>query len=120
MPPEPPLRLYPGQHALTTAQVVEAERFASERIGAQLSTAPVDETAAENLLCRAYAAARVAAPNSIHWLDGPLELVAVLAHEDQRSASTIAIATVCHTMSGTRDVWIRLRSVCWAVACLTA
>jgi hypothetical protein len=76
------LRLRPEQATLTAAQVAEAERFMSERIQAQLSTAPVDETAAEDLLRQAYTAAGVAAPNHIHWLDGPLELVAALAAED--------------------------------------
>jgi hypothetical protein len=57
----------------------EADRFREERIRLQLSTDPVDEAAAEELLCRAYATAGVPAPGHIHWLDGPLELVAILA-----------------------------------------
>jgi len=82
-PPEEHLRMHPGQHTLTPAQVAEAERFVSESMRAQLSTAPVDETAAEDLLCQAYAAAGVGPPHHIHWLDGPLELVAVLAQGER-------------------------------------
>jgi len=79
---DPRFRLRPEQLALTSAQVAEAERFVSERIQAHLATTPVDEDAAEDLLRQAYAAAGVAAPNHIHWLDGPLELVAALVAED--------------------------------------
>lgn len=77
--PDSPLRLRPGQQELTPEQMAEARRFAAARIEAQLSTAPVDEWAAEMLLRRAYAAAGLRAPRRVHWLDGPLELVAVLA-----------------------------------------
>jgi hypothetical protein len=81
-PPDPRFRLRPEQSALTFAQLAEAERFVSERIQAHVATAPVDEAAAEDLLRQSYAAAGVAAPHHIHWLDGPLELVAVLARDD--------------------------------------
>lgn len=76
----PHLRLYPGQQALTPAQEAEAHRFAAQRIQAQLSTAPVDEPAAEALLKQAYAVAGCAAPQDIHWVDGPLQLVAMASH----------------------------------------
>ena len=42
------LRLQPGQQALTPAQEAEAQRFAAERIEAQLSTSSVDEQEAES------------------------------------------------------------------------
>src|SRR5262245_36042801 len=60
----------------------EADRFRAERIQMQLSTEPVDEAAAEDLLCQAYALAGLDAPGHIHWLDGPLELVAILAADN--------------------------------------
>jgi hypothetical protein len=63
--------------------MVELDRFTAERLRAQLSTEPVDETAAEALLVRAYAAAGLDAPRHIHWLGGPLELVSVLAHGNE-------------------------------------
>jgi hypothetical protein len=56
----------------------------SERIKEQLATGPVDEATAEELLRQAYAVAGEAAPNHIHWLDGPLELMAVLQADDQQ------------------------------------
>lgn len=74
---EPHLRLYPGQQALTPAQEAEARRFAALRLQAQLATSPVDEGAAEALLKQAYEVAGVAAPPTIHWVDGPLQLVAI-------------------------------------------
>lgn len=81
-PTDPRFRLREGQQALTATQAAEAERFAAEHVRAQLATGPVDEQAAEELLVGAYAAARVDAPHHIHWLDGPLELVAVLAQNE--------------------------------------
>ena len=54
--PDSPLTLRPGQQELTPEQMAEARDFAAARIEAQLSTAPVDERAAETLLRRAYAA----------------------------------------------------------------
>src|SRR5215472_1809273 len=78
-PPEEHIRLHVGPRDLTPEQVVEVDRFASERLQAQLSTEPVDETAAETLLASAYATAGLAVPRHIHWLSGPLELVTVLA-----------------------------------------
>jgi len=80
-PPEGRLRLHPKQRDLTSDQVVELDRFTNERLQAQVSTDPVDETGAEALLAGAYAAAGLNTPRHIHWLGGPLELVAVLAEE---------------------------------------
>jgi hypothetical protein len=76
---DPALCLQPGQQELTPAQEAEARRFAEECIQAQLSTEPVNEQEAEALLHQAYAIAGRAPPARIHWLDGPLQLVAVLA-----------------------------------------
>jgi hypothetical protein len=73
------LRIQPGQQTLTPAQEAEARRFAQEYIRAQLSTEPVDEQEAEAFLRQAYQAAGLNPPQRIHWLDGPLQLVAVLA-----------------------------------------
>src|SRR5579862_9123473 len=73
------LQLQPGQQDLTPEQEAEARHFAEERIQAQLSTEPVDEQEAEALLCQAYQVAGLAPPQRIHWLDGPLQLVADLA-----------------------------------------
>lgn len=72
------LRLHPGQHHLTPEQESEAHRFAAERIQAQLSTEPVDESAAEALLRQAYQVAGLAAPRRIDWVDGPLQLAMVI------------------------------------------
>ena len=72
------LKLKPGQTELTPEQQVEAQRFAAERIAAQLSTAPVDEQEAEVWLRQAYQVAGFAAPSTIFWLDGPLDLVDML------------------------------------------
>jgi hypothetical protein len=72
---EPHLRLQPGQQVLTPEQEDEARRFAAERITAQLSTEPVNERDAEAFLRQAYDGAGRAAPQQIHWLDGPLQLV---------------------------------------------
>lgn len=87
--PEMRLRLEPGQHTITAEQLAEAHRFISERIGVQLSVEPVDEAAAEELLWQAYTAAQLAPPHHVHWLDGPLELVAVLA--STRSADWLTV-----------------------------
>jgi hypothetical protein len=82
VPLDPALRLYPGQQELTPAQQAEASRFAEAGIHTQLSTDSVDEVEAETLLRQAYAAVKLAPPRHIHWLDGPLELVAVLGHDE--------------------------------------
>jgi hypothetical protein len=76
-PMDPALRLQPGQQTLTPAQQAEAKRFAEAYLQAQLSTEPVDEPAAEGLLRHVYQIAGLAPPTRIHWLDGPLEWVAV-------------------------------------------
>jgi len=78
-----PLRVRHGQQALTLEQEAEARRFGERRIRAYLTTTPVDEPTAEALLAQAYEAAGFASPHHIHWLDGPLELVAVLARSDE-------------------------------------
>ncbi|MBV9258498.1 MAG: hypothetical protein JO215_10810 [Ktedonobacteraceae bacterium] len=69
------LRLQPGQQELTPEQEAEARCFAAERIAAQLSTEPVDERDAEAFLRQAYDVAGRAAPQQMHWLGGPLQLV---------------------------------------------
>jgi hypothetical protein len=69
------LKLQPGQERLTSEQEAEARRFAQERIAAQLSTESVDEAEAERLLQQVYAAAGLAAPRAIRWLDGPLQMI---------------------------------------------
>jgi hypothetical protein len=76
---DPALRLQPGQQALTPTQEAEARRFAEESIQRHLSTEPVDEQEVEAFLRQAYQAAGLDPPQRIHWLDGPLQLVAVLA-----------------------------------------
>lgn len=72
---EPHLLLHPGQQELTPEQEAEARRFAAERVAARLSTEPVDEREAEAFLRQAYEATGRAAPQQIHWVDGPLQLV---------------------------------------------
>jgi hypothetical protein len=76
---DPALRLQPGKPELTPEQEAASRRFAEAYIREQLSTEPVDEQQAEALLCQAYAAAGLDSPQCIHWLDGPLQLVAVVA-----------------------------------------
>jgi hypothetical protein len=80
---DPGLQLHSGQRVLTARQIAEAERFGATYASVQLSTELVDEAAAEALLARAYAAAGLAPPHHTHWLDGPLELVSVLAQHEQ-------------------------------------
>jgi hypothetical protein len=80
------LRLYRGQGPLTPELAEEARRLAEARIRAQLETTPVDEDQADSLLCQAYAAAGLPPPRHIHWLDGPLELVAALGRNDESIA----------------------------------
>jgi hypothetical protein len=76
------LQLRLGQQELTTAQQKAARQFVEERVQAHLSTTAEDEPAAEALLAQAYTAAGLEPPYHFHWLDGPLELVAVLARTD--------------------------------------
>jgi hypothetical protein len=76
---DPALRLQPDQQTLTPEQEAEARHMAEAFIQARLSTEPVDEPEAEALVRQAYAAAGLAPPQPIHWVDGPLQLVAVLA-----------------------------------------
>src|SRR5262249_42507409 len=79
-PVEQPLhRVRPRTEGQSRALTEEADRFAAERVCVQLATEPVDEPAAEELLHEAYAATGLSAPGHVHWLEGPLELVAVLA-----------------------------------------
>lgn len=70
-----------GHQPITFASFDDANRFAAERISAYLSTEPVDEEETEALLRRAYAAADIEEPSHIHWLDGPLQLAAVLGRD---------------------------------------
>jgi hypothetical protein len=71
------------QPTLTPAQQAAAksaaERFDEACVQAHLSTEPVDEQAAEAYLRQAYERAGQAAPQQIHWLAGPCQLVAALA-----------------------------------------
>ncbi|HEU5199526.1 MAG TPA: hypothetical protein VFU32_07810 [Ktedonobacterales bacterium] len=69
------LQLHKDQQALTPEQEMEATRFAAERVQAQLSTEPVDEQEAEELLKQAYQVAGLEPPSTTFWLDGPLDLV---------------------------------------------
>jgi hypothetical protein len=78
-PIDPALRLQPGQEALTPAQEAEAKRFAAERIAAQLATEPVDEWEAEALLKQAYVMGGLLPPQHVYWVDGPLQLVQLVA-----------------------------------------
>jgi hypothetical protein len=72
-----------GQQTLTPEQqaaaFAAAERFDEACVQAHLSTEPVDEQTAEAYLRHAYERAGQAAPQQIHWLDGPRQLAAVLA-----------------------------------------
>src|SRR5262249_31941099 len=56
-----------------------ADRFDEACVQAHLSTEPVDEQTAEAYLRQAYERAGQATPQQIHWLDGPCQLVALLA-----------------------------------------
>lgn len=78
-PPDSGLRISPRSTGFSPKRTAEADRFAQERIRQRLSTGPTDEPAVEDALRRVYAAAGLASPRHIHWLDGPLELVAALA-----------------------------------------
>ncbi len=73
------LRIQLGQENLTWQQKAEARRFATERVAAQLSTELVDESETEALLRQAYEVAELRPPKHIQWVDGPLQLVALLA-----------------------------------------
>jgi hypothetical protein len=71
-------RLAKDQLDVTQEQLDAAVRFVSEHIRLQVSSEPADEEAAETALREAYVAVGVEPPGHIHWLDGPLELVALL------------------------------------------
>jgi hypothetical protein len=73
---QPPSALTPEQQA---AAKTAADRFDEACVQAHLSTEPVDEQTAAAYLRQAYERAGQAAPQQIHWLDGPYQLVAVLA-----------------------------------------
>ena len=68
--------LTPEERAAATAA---ADRFDEACVQAHLSTEPADEQTAEACLKQAYERAGQAAPRHIHWLDGPCQMVAVLA-----------------------------------------
>jgi hypothetical protein len=72
------LKIQPGQEALSPEQEAEARRFVRERIAAQLSAEPVDESETEALLQQAYEVAGLAFPRQIIWLDGPLAFCSLL------------------------------------------
>jgi hypothetical protein len=76
---EPALQLLPGQERLTPEQEAEAQRFAHERIESQFATERVDEPKVERLVRRAYTVAGFPPPQQIMWVDGPLELQAMMA-----------------------------------------
>jgi len=78
---DPSLRLHPGQTRLTPEQEAEVERFTEAYIRRLLSTEAVDEAAATALLRQAYEVAGLAAPRRIHWMDGPLQLMAAPASD---------------------------------------
>ncbi len=90
----PPFTLQKGQERLSSKQEAEAQRFALERVQAQLSTKPANEREAEALLRQAYRAAKLAEPRSIQWLDGPLHLVArfVSPYQDPASGPVSSMA----------------------------
>ncbi len=79
-------RLRRRQQERTPAQNAAAARpdddFEEEYIRTHLSTEPVDEQEAEAFLRQAYEIVGLAAPQHIHWLDGPLQLVTVLAGDN--------------------------------------
>lgn len=78
---EPHLRLRPGQRTLPPEQRAEVGRFVEGCHQAQLSTEPVDETEAAALLKQAYEAAGLVAPQRIHWLESPLQMLAIWVPE---------------------------------------
>ena len=78
-PMDSALLLHPGQQGLTLAQEAEAARFARAYIQTQLSTKPVNEPEAEAFLCQAYEVAGLPPPAHVYWVDGPLEVLAVVA-----------------------------------------
>ncbi|HEY7341388.1 MAG TPA: hypothetical protein VH591_10940 [Ktedonobacterales bacterium] len=83
---DPALHLHPSQLELTPAQAAEATRFAQERVVSQLSTEPVEESEAERLLLQAYIVAHLQPPTRILWVDGPLQLVQVVAQHMRERA----------------------------------
>jgi hypothetical protein len=76
---DPALRLHPDQQGLTPLQAAEAEHFAEAYIQTQLSPEPANEQEAERRLRQAYQVVGLAAPQQMHWVDGPRELLAELA-----------------------------------------
>jgi hypothetical protein len=105
---DPALRLQPGQRKLTPVQEAEARRFIEACIQRQLSTEPVDELQAEAFLRQAYVVAGLDPPQRIHWLDGPLQLVAVLV-----SSSLLAILRASVGDSMLDSVLASLRASVW-------
>ena len=80
-PMDSALLLHPEQQALTLAQEAEAARFAEAYIQTQLSTEPVNELEAEAFLRQAYEVAGQPPPAHVHWVNGPREVLAVVAPE---------------------------------------
>lgn len=107
------LRLQPGQQSLTPEQEAEARLFAAERIQEQLSTEPVDEQEAEELLKQAYQVVGLAPPSTTLWLDGPLQLIAaleVLSLKESLGASVWANVMEGARASGEISLDARLRA----------
>jgi hypothetical protein len=102
------LRLQPGQQVLTPAQEAEAWRFAEESLRRQLSTEPVDEQEAETLLRQVYKVAGLAPPRRVYWLDGPLQLAAVMmqpSREERAWGSVGASVGASVEASARNSVW---------------
>jgi len=111
------LRLRPGQENLTPVQAAALEHFCDERIEEFLSTGPVDESAVEERLAQAYAAAGLPPPAEVYWLNGPLELVAawtppgvlekIKARLNQRMLARLApIAQAVAWKSSSAGAWL--------------
>jgi hypothetical protein len=115
------LQLKKGQQQLTPEQEAEARRFALERIKAQLSTEPADEQQAEAWLRKAYEVAGLVPPKTIHWLDGPLQLMGVLLPPSvwasvraNVEASVWASVRASVRASVEASVWANVRASVWA------
>jgi hypothetical protein len=76
----PPIE--PGQEHLTPEQETFACQFAQERIAALLSTAPVDEAEAEELLKQALWVVGTTSAPRIRWFDSPLSFMMAQTKED--------------------------------------
>jgi hypothetical protein len=77
------LTLKAGQTQLTPAQQAKVDQFLAARMQGQLATDPIDEDAAEALLCRAYEAVKLTPPERVLWVDSPLAMVALLTENSE-------------------------------------